>query len=234
MSLQTHTYLYSSTQTTNPAQVLIVLPDIFGLNPTNIAMIDSLASDTGFQTFGLDYFYQITNQSTALDPQTEVKKAIELMQTMKGEDFMAIFTQTLDAILLQFPDTNEIAVVGFCFGGRLALLSGLSPKVGKIIDFYGGGTNQADFYQGNTVLDALAKSPETLQNQKYLALFGDLDESIPLSDREVIKDTILPLAQSYREITYPQAGHAFFNQGRANFVPEIYDEVVEVVKTFLK
>jgi dienelactone hydrolase len=57
-------YIYESNISPNSDKVLIVLPDIFGLNQVNKDMMEDFASQTGFSVFGLDYFYQKTGITT--------------------------------------------------------------------------------------------------------------------------------------------------------------------------
>ena len=225
-------YIYESNISSNQAKILIILPDIFGLNKGNKQMIDDFSSQTGFKTFGLDYFYQITNTATNLDFNS-AQKAVELMNGFKGEDFVLIFDKALDAILSKFPNPEKIAVCGFCFGGRLSLLSALNQKINSVISFYGAGVHKPDFYNEKSLAQILEENPEITKSKDFLLFFGDLDQSIPLVEINMTQNLLNSQSKSYDQVIYANANHAFFNKERSSFVPEIYDEIVDKIKNFL-
>jgi carboxymethylenebutenolidase len=94
---------------------------------------------------------------------------------------------------------GKVAVIGFCWGGRLAWDAACEVPLGAAVCYYGGG-----------IVDDLPKTPKC----PTLLHFGEHDKSIPLSDVERIR------------VAYPQgvyhiyaAGHAFSNDER----PQHYD-----------
>ena len=225
-------FLYQPETNNNTNKVLIILPDIFGLNEINKEMINEFAKRTGFRTFGLDYFYHITGETTNLSL-NEGEKAFGLMNRKTGEDFFEVFNKALELILTQYPQTTEITVCGFCFGGRLATLSTIHPKINKVISFYGAGINKENFYQWKSVLENILAHSGEFEEKDCLFLFGQTDPSLPSEVQESLDQALANQAKSYYRVVYPNAGHAFFNQGRPSFVVEIYEEVWERVLLFL-
>jgi len=226
-------YLYKSNKISSSNKILLVLPDIFGFNSVNIELFDELSVLTRYKTFGLNYFYQITNSSVDLDPETQIQEAIKLMQEFKGEDFIEILNNSVDVLKKEFTDLVEIVVCGFCFGGRLALLSATNTNVNKIVSFYGAGVHKPDFYANQSVGQVLENGSRFLKYQEFLCFYGGQDQSITPQEREVTFELLLAQSKSFREIVYPNVGHAFFNKGRSNFAPEVYDDAVSNLVSFL-
>ena len=225
-------FIYESKLNSNPNKALVVLPDIFGLNQLNKEMMDDFALQTGFTVFGLDYFYQKTGFVTDLGFD-QASKAVEQMNSFTGEDFTEIFNKTLSQIFAKYPNVQEIDVCGFCFGGRLALLSALNEKINKVISFYGAGVHKPDFYKTKSVIQTLQENQNITQDQEFLLFFGEQDQSIPEIDRISTQDILSKQSKQYQQVIYKNAGHAFFNKGRASFVPEIYQKTVDTIKKFL-
>jgi carboxymethylenebutenolidase len=226
-------YLYESNETLSSNKILLILPDIFGFNRINIELFDELSILTGYKTFGLNYFYQITNSSVDLDPETQFQEAIKLMQEFKGEDFIEIFNNSVNFLKNKFTNLTEIVVCGFCFGGRLALLAATNANVNKIVSFYGAGVHKPDFYANQSVGQVLENGPRYLKFQEFLCFYGGEDQSISFQEREATSKILLTKSKSFSEIVYPNVGHAFFNKGRSNFAPEVYNDAVSNLVSFL-
>jgi len=197
-------------------QVLLLIPDIWGLTEYNQSTAQSLAIDYARPSYILDYFYQLTNQPSIFDSSIDSQTAPGLMEKMRGEDFVEIFNKAIIQIKLNQPKLKSIQVVGFCFGGRLAYLSGLEKLVDKIIVFYGAGALKPDFYQNKNVIETLCQARAGDQNLKVLAFFGSQDQSIPANDQASIQQSFESAKISYEHHEY-NAGHAYFQQGRPSF-----------------
>ena len=200
-------------------RVIILTPDIWGLTDYNQATAQALANDYGRPCYILDYFYQLTNQPSKFDPNHDPQTAPGLMEKMRGEDFMEIFTKGVTAIKAKQPKLKSIQVVGFCFGGRLAYLAGLEKMVDKIVSFYGAGALKPGFYQGKTAIEALCDARAGDQDLQVLSFFGNQDQSIPASDQAQIKQSLEAAHISYEHHEY-EAGHAYFQQGRPSYSAE--------------
>jgi carboxymethylenebutenolidase len=94
---------------------------------------------------------------------------------------------------------GKVAVIGFCWGGRLAWTAACEVPLGAAVCYYGGG-----------IVDELPKTPKC----PTLLHFGEHDKSIPLSDVERIR-----AAYPQGEFHVYAAGHGFSNDER----PQLYD-----------
>ena len=215
-------YLYES-QHNSKASVLntavVVLPEIFGLTDFITDVADRFANEFNMPSFALDFFYQLTGEPNKFDYSSDMQKGIELMQKMRGEDFLEIFNSTVDKISATYPEVQNIVVCGFCFGGRLAYIAGLNDKVKKKVSFYGAGANQPNYVQEHSSIEALSAKRTNDSNLSILSFYGGVDESIPQEDRTKTKSLLSAASIRYQEVVYANAGHAFFNNQR----PEMYN-----------
>ena len=107
-----------------------------------------------------------------------------------------------------------IAVVGFCMGGTLAFMSGCtSTRFAAVVDFY-----------GRPIYAELSESKpvqplELLLNldRRLLAFFGEEDASISMEHVELMRSQLEDASKDFEVVTYPGAGHGFFNHRRAGF-----------------
>lgn len=121
--------LYSSPQSRADAtRAIIVLPEIYGLNDFVKSVTDRAATELGVQSFGLDHFFAANGQKNEIG-YDEHDKGASLMAQVTGERYLELLSLSLDEITQNHPDLQEIVVLGFCFGGKLAYLSGVDPRV---------------------------------------------------------------------------------------------------------
>lgn len=198
---------------------LVVLPDIWSQTPYSADTAIQFAQRFGVPVYMLDYFYELTGKANNFDPQKDQAIAPELMNRMIGEDFVNIFNKALSDIKIAQPKLESITVVGFCFGGRLAYLGGLSSEVKKIVSFYGAGANTANYYEGKTPIEALCEIRRGDESLKVLSLYGSHDGSIPEADRQLTAQSLKNAGIKYTEKVY-DAGHAYFQPGRADMYVE--------------
>ena len=200
-------------------QAIIMLPDIWSQTNYSADTAKQFAQKFGMPVYMLDYFYQLTGQANSFDPQTDQAIAPQLMAKMTGEDFINIFNKALGEIKANQLKLESITVIGFCFGGRLAYLSGLSSEVKKIVSFYGAGAHTANYYEGKTPIEVLCEIRRSDESLKVLSFYGSQDGSIPQADRELTAESFKNTNIDYTEKVY-DTGHAYFQPGRA----EMYNE----------
>jgi carboxymethylenebutenolidase len=139
------------------------------------------------------------------EPNEAQKAAMALDQTDVANNLRGAL-QTLQAR----PDVapQRIGVTGFCMGGRLALIfaTQAGPELGAVVSFYGGG------------YDATSEAVQRMQ-APILAIYGGNDQSTPANKREQFRAYLTDQGKTFDMVVYPGAGHAFFNDTRA----EVYD-----------
>lgn len=111
-------------------------------------------------------------------------------------------------------DGDALAAVGFCMGGNHAYQLGCaSRRVRCVVDFYGRLVYRE--------LDA-AKPIQPIElalnlSVPLLAFFGERDSTIPPEHVERFRRALSQGAKDFEIVTFPEAGHGFFNDTRATF-----------------
>lgn len=233
--LQLKNLIVSQIQAPATNQAIIILPEIFGLNSFIQQTIDKIAIKTEIPVFGLDIFASADNSVSNLNsatvvPYSNIDKAIFLKNNLTSEQFLNVLKSGLDEIQNHFPNIQDFSILGFCFGGRLAYLAGIDPRVQKIVACYGSGMN-TPFWKNKSCVEALCQTRKSDSYLDVLSIFGGQDHSITQEDRNIVIDQLQEAEINYQEIVVA-AGHAFlnfereqvYNQIMANQVwPDIYD-----------
>ena len=113
--------------------------------------------------------------------------------------------------------SERIGLVGFCSGGRLALLFAChSEGLRVFINFYSNGLLQTSAVNP---ISPLAMVP-TLACP-MLGLFGDEDTNPSPTDVTRLQEALEAHAKPCEIVRYPHAGHAFFSDTRPSYRPEV-------------
>lgn len=208
---------------------IIMLPDIFGQTDYAKQTATNFMEQLKQPVFMLDYFYHVTGVPTNA-AQSEGAKVFALIEKLNGEDFVKTFNQAIAEISKQYPNIQAFSVIGFCFGGRLAYLAGLEPRVTNIVSLYGAGPNNP-FYKNKSVVEALSEVRGNDSKLRILSFFGTQDDGIPADDRQKVADSFKKAGINYTAKQY-DAGHAYFQQGRASYVEAAAKSSWTDLKTF--
>jgi carboxymethylenebutenolidase len=110
-------------------------------------------------------------------------------------------------------DGRRIAALGFCAGGFAAFLAACRTDVACAVSFYGGGIVRE---RPGMRLAPLVGETGSIRCP-LLAFFGDDDASISASDVSAIGDALRAHGKSFEIVSYPGAGHGFFNDARDSY-----------------
>lgn len=141
----------------------------------------------------------------ALFDRLEKGTVIPFDEGPRGRDLMlaAQLDQTVmdvdAAVRMLKADGGKVGVIGFCWGGGLALRAAQVLDVGCAVAFYGTRLTQ--------YLDRPLNAP-------MLAHFGTLDDHVPPEMRAAAQAALPEM-----EVHLYEAGHAFANDARPSFVP---------------
>ena len=190
-----------------PKGAVVVVQEIFGVTDQLVNIAHAYAK--------LGYIVAVPalfdrSEKGLVIPFDQGAKGRELMLSSKLENNMA----DIDAAVSHVRQTAEkVAVMGFCWGGGLALRAAQKLDINGAIVFYGTRITQ--------YLDGPLRSP-------VLAHFGDSDTHVPAADLQVIQD-YFPDLKSH---VY-QAGHAFANDARTDYVETAAELAHQRNKQFL-
>ena len=108
-------------------------------------------------------------------------------------------------------DEASTAMVGFCMGGTLTLLTATRRAIGAAVTFYGGG-----LAEGRFGLPPLIDAAPTLK-APWLGLYGDLDASIPIDDVERLRSAAATSGQPTEIVRYSEGEHGFNCDRRSSY-----------------
>ncbi len=120
---------------------IVLIQEIFGVNAAMRAAADQWAK-LGFNVLCPDLFWR-QQPGIELDPtsETEFARAFELMQGM-DQDLAVADLDTARAWLAQQSGTQNVAGLGYCLGGRLAVLMAMHSPVKCAVSYYGVGLEE--------------------------------------------------------------------------------------------
>lgn len=111
---------------------------------------------------------------------------------------------------------NHIGLVGFCSGGRVALVFACNTQgLGAFVNFYSNGIMQPT--EANPV------PPVDMVKDlccPMLGLFGDDDTNPSPGDVVRLREELQKHSKTFETVSYKGAGHAFFSDTRAGYRPE--------------
>lgn len=189
---------------------VVVIQEAFGVNE-HIEDVTRRFADAGYHAVAPDLFHR-SGGGTA--PYGDFAKVLPLFEGLDGDDaILRDVDAALDHLRAAGWRDDQIAIVGFCFGGRVTFLAALRRSLGAAAGFYGGGIVTARFPQFPPLVGEAA-ALET----PWLGLFGDLDGSIPVDDVEQLRNALAGAAVDTEIVRYPDAGHGFHCDQRPDYV----------------
>jgi len=171
---------------------VLIVQEIFGVTPHIKAVAEAYAR-AGYEALAPQLFDRVT--PNLLVPYSDIPLGLSYAKTIET----ALTIADLQACSEAAVRTDQVAVVGFCWGGRIAYLAACRLQLRAAVAYYGGG-----------IPACLGEAPSC----PVMFHFGEHDSAIPLSDVAQVQAS-LPDAEVH---LYP-AGHAFNNSDRASFEP---------------
>jgi carboxymethylenebutenolidase len=175
---------------------LVVVQEIFGVNPHVRSVADGYAAD-GYRVLAPALFDRAERDVELSYDGADRDKAIALRKAIAIDAMLLDIAASISAL----ESTGKIGIVGYCLGGSLTWLaatrlSGLAAAIG---------------YYGSMIAANLAETPRC----PVLLHFGEEDGGISMADVEKIRASVDP--GTVQIFTYPGAGHAFNRAGNAAY-----------------
>lgn len=172
-----------------PQPAVIMIHEFWGLKPSIVGKAKALAEE-GYVVVAPDTYRGAT---TDWIPRA-IYQTLRTEQERVNVDLDAVF-----AWLQQQPnvDPSRIAIMGFCYGGRVSLNYSMhNNQLAATSTFYGGSPESDP--------KKLAALPGPL-----LGVFGSADQSIPLEDVEALEQGLEEAGIAHQVTVYEGQGHAF-------------------------
>ncbi len=182
---------------------VVILPDVRGLYPFYSELAERFAA-AGHHAIAIDYF----GRTAGLGPRgedfeymphvSEIRAYPELVQADAGAAVAALRERT---------GVDEVASVGFCFGGTESFLAATSADLGlaRAIGFYG--SLSPERWGDNSPIHRARE-----MRCPVLALFGGADEGIPPEQVDAFAANLEAAGVAHEIVTYAGAPHSFFDR----------------------
>jgi carboxymethylenebutenolidase len=186
---------------------VIVIQEAFGITEHIEDVCRRFAAE-GYVAVAPHIFHRSGDPVLAYD---DMQSVIPHVMALNPEDL----TADLDAAIKHIEDAgfspNQVAVIGFCMGGSVVMLTAVRNVLGAAVSFYGGGVAQGRF--GMPPLLDLGPALKT----PWLGIFGDEDASIPVQEVEWLRDAAKKAPVATEVIRYPGANHGFHCDARDSY-----------------
>jgi carboxymethylenebutenolidase len=195
-----------------PFPALVMIHEWWGLNDQIKGMADKLAGD-GYVVMAVDLFGKsTTDPADALRMVRGLNQLTAITNMLSATDYLRASSHVNPA---------KLGSIGWCFGGGQSLQLAINdPKLVCAVMYYG---------QPVTDADQLGKIRAAI-----LGLFGEADQSIPMSEVDAFKTALKKAEVGFAIYTYPGAGHAFANPTRGDsYKPEAAADAWKNTTAFL-
>jgi carboxymethylenebutenolidase len=179
-----------------PRGGVVVIQEIFGVNPHIRSLCDSYAAD-GYRALAPALFDRVERGVELAADGPGMQKAVGYVTQLKPGNVL----RDLQASIDELAKTGKVGVVGYCYGGAMTWAAACRlDKVAAASGYYGGRIAQQ--------LDTPPKAPIILH-------FGEQDAMIPAAEIDKIR-AAFPNVPIY---VYP-AGHGFNREGSGAYHAE--------------
>lgn len=191
---------------------IVLVHEWWGLNDNIRAVADRLAGE-GYAVLAVDVY---GGESAA-----NAEDARALMQQAMADPDAVQDNVRAAAAWLDEQGVQSVAVMGYCFGGGVALNAAIASP-----DAF----DAAVVYYGHVTSDAeqLARIDDPL-----IAFFGREDQGIPVSDVEAFEAALDQVDANAEVIIYDGAGHAFANPSGERYQDDAATDAWERTLQFL-
>jgi carboxymethylenebutenolidase len=177
-----------------PKGALVVVQEIFGVNGHIREVCDGFAAD-GYVAIAPALFDRIEKDVELGYEPDDIARGRELKGAANYDDALADVTAAVQAVA----DVGKVGIVGYCWGGSVTWLAACRVN----------GLSAAVPYYGGDIAAYASEKPKV----PVMMHFGELDQSIPLSDVDKIR-TAQPGAQIF---VYTGAQHGFSCDHRGQY-----------------
>ena len=210
--------------TTASGAGIVILPDVRGLHPYYEELALRFA-EAGVDAVAIDYFGRTAGTTARGDDFDHTAHVDKVTWAGVAADIKAAATH------LRMEDEGRVDAlftIGFCFGGRLAFVSGtLGLDLAGGIGFYGWPVGP-----GRGGVPAPADVAADIGNP-VLALFGGADQGIKSEMVEAFGAALAKAGADHRIVVYDGAPHSFFDRKAAEFADTskaAWDETLSFVR----
>jgi len=189
-----------------PVPGLVLIPDVRGLTEHYRDVARRFAGE-GFFTLAVDLYSREGAPVLA-----DMEAVFRWIASIPDPRVLADLATATDVVAAR-PEVQgrPVGITGFCLGGQYALMAACSvPRLAACVSWYG----MLRYAETN---ERKPRSPLAMAQHlgcPYLGLFGADDGLIPNRDVEELRGILTRAGKAFEIVSYPGAGHAFFNDTR--------------------
>lgn len=198
---------YAAFPKTTPAPAIIIIPSIFGTDDEMKQLVERYAGE-GYISLCPEIFWRTLPGVLSHTDEAQREKAYDRMKRFDVEKGVADMKAIVDTLKPMKEYNGKFAVVGFCFGGRYALLAASRLGASAAASFHGTAMGQ------------------NLEDAKKVTVpvsfhFGDNDKSVPMTEVEAVREALKgnPRAEVF---VYAGASHGFSSPSRPSYDAEVW------------
>ncbi len=206
-----------------PGIGVVVLMEAFGLNAFVKGVCERFAR-AGYLALAPDIYHGDTFDYA------DRERAIARIDEVDDVVAMREVGEALDALVAQGAREGRLAVIGFCMGGRLAVLANAvhGTRLAASVSFYGGGI--APTAPHGTRKPLVDRIPDLVAPQ--LLIYGSRDGSIDSDEHARIAKAMSDANKRYTLAVLPDAPHAFATFDRDSYQPAAADAAWRIAFAF--
>ena len=182
----------------DPAGV-VILPDVRGLHPYYERLAEHLA-DAGLHAIALDPY----GRTAGAEHRAEGFEYRPHREAGTDEGVRADVRAAAEAV--RGLGATRVIVMGFCFGGRAALMQASQGSVDGVVAFYGPPADEG------TAGSPIQEARDGLVRVPVLGLYGGDDRGIPVEETEAYDEALDAAGVDHRIVVFPGAPHSFFDR----------------------
>jgi carboxymethylenebutenolidase len=191
-----------------PFPAIIVVQNQDGVRDFTQAMTRRIA-EAGYVGIAPQFYHREGEPTTP-------EQTASIKDTRRDANVLNDLTATVDFLRgCATADTSCLGIVGFCMGGRIAVLAAAATQSFKAaVDFYGGGCYQR---WGERPAPATLASQVSCPIQGH---FGELDKNPPPDEMRRLDAELTRLGKPHEFYFYANAPHGFNRSGWNGYRPE--------------
>jgi carboxymethylenebutenolidase len=212
---------YMATPSQPNGSALVVLQEIFGLNPYVRGVVDHFA-DAGFVAIAPDLFWrQAPGIQLDASVESDRERATALMHGLDTEEALIDARAALGFAQRGLDQAGPTFAVGYCLGGKIAFLLAARGLVDTAVSYYGVG------------IHAVLGEASGI-NGRVLLHVAQEDHLCPPQAQAEIASATSALGERAQLISYPGAGHAFARPGGSSFNADAAESADRATMAFLQ
>ncbi|HEV2981450.1 MAG TPA: dienelactone hydrolase family protein [Solirubrobacteraceae bacterium] len=228
-------YLALPAQQTGRAPAMVVIHEAGGLGD-HIKDVANRFANIGYVTLAVDLY----TREGGPPPMDDVQALMARLFSIPDERVLGDLEGATDFLRARDDVSGKVGCIGFCMGGRYALLFACaSDRLDAAVDCWGGFIDQATLQEHTT--EARPTPPLDLADRLHcplLAAIGAEDHNPSADAGEQLRQRASTSGQEVRVDVYEGAGHAFFADYRPTYRPgpaaKLWSRVVPFLQRHLK